>query len=227
MYRGQGISVVIPCLNEEQGIAAVLNGMPGCVDEVIVVDNGSTDGTAAVAESLGARVIAEKGRGYGRAYRAGLPVAIGDVIGTLDGDGQYPSAAIAPMIDYLLDRELDFVSATRFPLTNGNSMCPRNIFGNKIQTYTMRLLFGTDITDSQSGMWVFKRSVLSRFKLVSDGMSFSEEIKIEAIQHEDLRFDEFHIDYHERIGKTKLYPWRDGVHNMWFLLNRRLRRRGG
>jgi hypothetical protein len=87
----------------------------------------------------------------------------------------------------------------------------------------MRLLFGIDIADSQSGMWVFKRSVLGRFKLVSDGMSFSEEIKIRAIQHKDVRFGEFHIDYHERIGKTKLYPWRDGVQNIWFLLKRRFR----
>ena len=88
----------------------------------------------------------------------------------------------------------------------------------------MRLLFLFNISDSQSGMWVFKRSVLDYFKLVSNGMSFSEEIKIEAIRNPTVRFGEFHIDYHERIGETKLYPWRDGALNMWFLLEKLLMR---
>jgi len=214
--------VVIPCYNEENGIAAVLKSMPDCIDEVVVVDNDSMDRTAAVAESLGAKLVFEKEKGYGRAYRTGLPVATGDIIVTLDGDGQYPAAAVTPIIDYMLAQELDFVSATRFPLTNLNSMCFRNILGNKIQTYTMRLLFWTNIMDSQSGMWVFKRRTLDHFKLVSNGMSFSEEIKIEAIFNPAIQFGEFHIGYHERIGKTKLYPWKDGVLNMWFLLKRRL-----
>lgn len=224
MYRGWSVSVVIPCFNEEKGIATVLRGMPDCVDEVIVVDNDSTDGTAVVAQSLGAKVVFKKEKGYGRAYRAGLPVATGDVIATLDGDGQYPSAAIPLMIEYMLARGLDFVSGTRFPLTNPNSMCLRNVLGNKVQTYTMRLLFLTNIRDSQSGMWVFKRSVLDRLRLVSNGMSFSEEIKIEAIRNPAVRFGEFRIDYCERIGKTKLYPWQDGANNMWFLLKKRLMR---
>ena len=219
--------MVIPCYNEEKGIAAVLSGMPDCVDEVIVVDNDSTDETAAVAQSLGAKVVFKKEKGYGRAYRAGLPMATGDVIATLDGDGQYPSVAIPPMIDYMVDRELDFVSAARFPLTHRNSMCLRNILGNKLQTYTMRLLFLTNIRDSQSGMWVFRRSVLDHLTLVSNGMSFSEEIKIEAIRNPAIRFGEFHIDLRERIGKTKLYPWKDGVKNLWFLLKKRLMRWGG
>lgn len=227
MYRGQAISVVIPCFNEEAGIVAVLKDIPDCVDEVTVVDNYSTDGTAAVAERLGAKVVFEKEKGYGRAYRAGLAVARGDIIATLDGDGQYPATAIAPMIEYMLTAGLDFVSGTRFPLKNPNSMCLRNILGNKVQTYAMRLLFFTNIRDSQSGMWVFRRSILEHLNLVSNGMSFSEEIKIEAMLNKRIRFGEFHIDYHERIGQTKLYPWRDGIQNMWFLLRCRLRRRHG
>jgi hypothetical protein len=218
------LSVVIPCFNEEKGIEAVLRSLPKCVDEVIVVDNGSTDSTAAVAERLGAKVVFEKRRGYGRAYRTGLPLAKGDVIATLDGDGQYPSSAIPPIIDHMVAHQIDFVSAARFPLVNGRAMSLRSIVGNKIQTYTVRVLFFVWIMDSQSGMWVFKRRVLDRLTLVSDGMSFSEEIKIEAMRHRDVRFGEFPIDYHERIGETKLYPWRDGIQNMWFLVKRRLRR---
>lgn len=224
MHRGYAISLVIPCFNEEKGVATILRDMSPCVDEVIVVDNNSTDSTAATAKALGARVIFEGRMGYGRAYRTGLPMARGDIIATLDGDGQYPSAAILPMVDDLLDRDLDFVSGARFPLSNGDSMCRRNIIGNLIQTYTMRLMFQVPVIDSQSGMWVFWRSVLSRLRLVSEGMSFSEEIKLEAVRHPEVRFGEFHIDYRERIGETKLYPWRDGVLNMWFLLKCRLGR---
>ncbi|MBM3789314.1 MAG: glycosyltransferase, partial [Acidobacteria bacterium] len=79
MYKNRRITVVIPCLNEEEGIVQVLSRMPRFVDEVIVVDNGSTDRTAAVARSRGARVIHENVRGYGRAYKTGLVRARGDI----------------------------------------------------------------------------------------------------------------------------------------------------
>src|ERR1039457_3822284 len=77
MYKGQSITVIIPCLNEERGVGKVLHAMPPFVDEIIVVDNGSTDATAQVAASLGAKVITEELRGYGRAYRRGFAAARG------------------------------------------------------------------------------------------------------------------------------------------------------
>ena len=95
MYKGQKITVISPCLNEEQGIELVLRRMPDFVDEVIVVDNGSTDRTSDVAASFGARVIRENVRGYGRSYKTGFASATGDLIVTLDGDHSYPSDAIS------------------------------------------------------------------------------------------------------------------------------------
>ncbi|MGA2263274.1 MAG: glycosyltransferase family 2 protein, partial [Acidobacteriota bacterium] len=95
MYRERRITVVIPCLNEEEGIAQVLSRMPAFVDEVIVVDNDSTDRTAEMARSFGAHVIHEKIRGYGRAYKTGLMRAQGDIIVTLDGDHSYPVDGIS------------------------------------------------------------------------------------------------------------------------------------
>ena len=160
MYKGLTISVVIPCFNEEEGIAHVLQQMPEYVDETIVVDNNSTDGTAEVAQSLGARVIHESRKGYGSAYQAGLPAATGDIIATVDGDGTYPSDAIAPLIDEMLAGGLDFISASRFPLQDRNAMRRRNQFGNMVLTWTTRVLFWRWIADSQSGMWVFRRSCL-------------------------------------------------------------------
>src|SRR5271156_1029980 len=83
MYKSQKITVISPCLNEEQGIEQVLRSMPEFVDEVIVVDNGSTDKTSEVARSYGARVIREDVRGYGRSYKSGFASAKGDIIITL------------------------------------------------------------------------------------------------------------------------------------------------
>lgn len=228
MYRGLRVSVVIPCFNEEEGIGHVLRHMPDYVDETIVVDNNSTDRTAEVAAALGARVIFEPRKGYGSAYQAGLPAATGDVIATVDGDGTYPSKSIAPLIDHLLDRELDFISASRFPLRDRRAMRYRNMLGNMVLTWTTRLLFWTWIHDSQSGMWVFRRHCLRWAHPVQQGMAFSEELKLEALRAPQIRFAERPIDYHERIGETKLFTWRDGVKNLLFLVEYWLRmRRGG
>ena len=90
MYKNKTISLVIPCLNEEKGIHQVISRIPPCIDATIVVDNGSTDHTAAIASSLGAQVISETKKGYGRAYRTGFEYCRTDIIVTADGDGTYP-----------------------------------------------------------------------------------------------------------------------------------------
>ncbi len=115
MYKGQRITVIIPCLNEEQGIESVLRRMPEFVDEVIVVDNGSTDRTSDVAKSFGAQVIREDVRGYGRSYKTGFASATGDLIITLDGDHSYPPDAISYLLEAFLHLDVDFLNASRFP----------------------------------------------------------------------------------------------------------------
>src|SRR3984957_5265620 len=99
MYKGQTITTIIPCLNEEQGVERVLRAMPEFVDEIIVVDNGSTDRTADGAIPLGAKVIREEVRGYGRAYKRGFTCATSDVIVTLDGDHSYPVDGISYLLE--------------------------------------------------------------------------------------------------------------------------------
>ncbi len=221
MYRDLKISVVIPCYNEEEGVEHVMRSLPESVDEVVVVDNNSTDRTAEVASSLGARVVSEKRKGYGAAYKAGLPAVTGDITVTLDGDGTYPTEQIEEVVDYLVDNNLDFVSASRFPLQNPEAMSFSNKGGNMILTIAMLVLYGKEIKDSQSGMWIYRSKVYPMMKLTSDGMAFSEEIKIEAIRSKEIRFDEYHINYHQRIGEVKLEKWRDGFENLLFLVKKR------
>ena len=220
MHRDLRLSVVIPCYNEEDGVREVIGRIPKFVDEIVVVDNNCTDRTAEVATSLGARVVSEKRPGYGAAYKAGLAAATGDVIITMDGDGTYPPEEISRLVDALVERRLEFLSASRFPLVDRQAMGWTNRMGNWVLTVTAIVLFFTPIRDSQSGMWIFRRDVLSRLKLTSDGMPFSQEIKLEAILRR-CRFGEAHIPYGARIGDVKLQKWRDGWLNLTFLVRKR------
>jgi glycosyltransferase involved in cell wall biosynthesis len=222
LYKGQSITVVIPCLNEEQGVEQILRQMPEFVDEVIVVDNGSTDRSAEVARSFGAQVIQEEVRGYGRAYRKGFASARGDLIITLDGDHSYPVDALSYLLEAFLHLEVDFLNASRFPVRDRRAMSFKHKVGNLILSLAMSVLYFRWVRDSQSGMWVFRRSILERMKLTADGMAFSEEIKIEALKDPRIRFGEISIMYSSRVGETKLHAWRDGLQNLWFLLKKRV-----
>jgi len=221
MYKDQSITVIIPCLNEEQGIESVLRAMPEFVDEVIVVDNNSTDRTSEVAASLGAKVIREDVRGYGRSYKRGFAMASSDLIITLDGDHSYPVDALSYLIEAFLHLDVDFLNASRFPVQDSQAMSFKNKFGNLVLSIAMTVLFLRWVRDSQSGMWVFRRSILKEMKLESDGMAFSEEIKVEALRSPRIRFREISIQYSSRLGETKLNAWRYGFRNLAFLLKKR------
>jgi dolichol-phosphate hexosyltransferase len=221
MYKGQKITVVIPCLNEEQGVEQVLRRMPEFVDQVIVVDNGSTDRTSEVARGFGAEVIREDVRGYGRSYKRGFRDATGDIIVTLDGDHSYPPDAISYLIEAFLHLDVDFLNASRFPVRDPKAMSFKHKIGNLVLSLAMSVLYFRWVRDSQSGMWVFRRSVLEHMTLESDSMAFSEEIKIEALKDSRIRFREIPVQYSSRLGEIKLNPWRDGFYNLWFLAKKR------
>jgi len=196
--------------------------MPPFVDEVIVVDNNSSDRTAELARQQGARVIHEKVRGYGRAYKTGLMEAKGDIIVTLDGDHSYPVDAISYLLEVFLRSDVRFLSASRFPLKNRNAMSFKHWLGNKLLSLALSVLFVRWVRDSQSGMWIFERESLNEMNLQSDGMAFSEEIKIEAIRKRDIGFKEIYVDYSNRMGEIKLQPWKDGFQNLLFLFKKRI-----
>src|SRR5690242_3532912 len=225
MYKGQSITVIIPCLNEEQGIEKVLRAMPEFVDEVIVVDNASTDSTSQVAARLGAKVIREDVRGYGRSYKKGFSYAAGDLIITLDGDHSYPVDALSYLIEAFLHLDVDFLNASRFPTRDPQAMSFKHKLGNLMLSLAMSMLYLRWVRDSQSGMWVLRRSIINRMQLESDGMAFSEEIKIEALKSSRIRFGEISIQYSSRLGEIKLNPWRDGFYNLFFLVKKRFSRR--
>lgn len=213
----------MPCHNEEEGLKAMSKTIPGFIDHIIVVDNLSTDRTADAAREFGAFVVIEERKGYGYAYQRGfanLPKDT-DIVVTCDGDATYPLADLPEILGLIIDSGYDFISGARFPLKSKNSMGILNQIGNLGLTFWFFILTGKWISDSQSGMWIFKKGVLNAMKLVSGGMPLSEEIKMEAVLSEKIKFKEFHIDYKERTGKTKLRMFRDGWDNLKFLFKKR------
>lgn len=225
------ISVVIPALNEEQGIEGTIKAIPknelegmGYEVQILVVDNGSDDGTGELARKAGAEVVFESRRGYGNACKAGFARATGDIIATADADLTYPIEDIPKLVKMLEVEKLDFLTTNRFALMEKNAMSFQNKVGNMILSLTARLLFRLNIRDSQSGMWVFRRSVLDKMVLRFDSMAFSQELKIEACHFIKCRWKEVPIRYRARAGKAKLRSWRDGFGNLFHLMKKRVMR---
>jgi len=220
------ISIIIPTLNEEKAIGKVLREIPKKALkrehelEILVIDGASTDNTKSIARNRGAKVITEKRKGYGRAYKTGFKHATGNVIVTADGDYTYSMSIIPSLIEILEKENLDFITTNRFRYMDKKSMTPLHKIGNQILTIATQLLFRININDSQSGMWIFRKNILHQLNLESDSMSFSEEIKIEAYK-KGLRCKEIPIRYRMRIGEVKLNTFKDGIKNLIFLIQKK------
>ena len=219
------VTVIIPTLNEEKSIGQTLDEIPkDFADlEIMIVDGLSKDRTTEIAKKKGARVVMEKRKGYGRAYKTGFKEATGDIIVTLDGDTTYPAYDIPRVVKMLIDEDLDFITCDRLSTLKKEAMTKKHRFGNWVLAKTTNLLFFMHIKDSQSGMWVFKRDILKKIKLTSDGMALSEEIKIEAFKNKEIKAIEIPVEYRIRIGDIKLDTWGDGIGNWKYLWRKRFR----
>jgi glycosyltransferase involved in cell wall biosynthesis len=222
------ITVVIPALNEEQGIGHVLREIPisqlmdmGYETEVMVVDNGSKDRTRHIAKQHGATVIIQPVRGYGNAYKAGFANASGDIIATGDADLTYPFEDLPGIIKIMEQEDLDFINTNRLQYVNPEVMTPSHIFGNQLLTSMTKLLFKSPFADSQSGMWIFRREIWDKLDVRSSGMSFSQELKIEA-HIRGFKCAEVPIKYRTRAGETKLDTFRDGTRVLLQIFHKKL-----
>ncbi|MDW5563810.1 MAG: glycosyltransferase family 2 protein [Methanomassiliicoccus sp.] len=221
------LSVIIPTLNEAKCIGEVIDELRSALDgksfdyEIMIVDGRSTDGTGDIARGRGAVVIEEPRKGYGRAYKTGFERAHGEVVATMDGDCTYPAEEIIQLMEILDKDDLEFITTDRFGHMEPGAMSDMHKIGNLALSFTTRLLFGRKIRDSQSGMWVFRRAALLKINVTSDGMPFSEEIKIEAFRK--LRSREVMIRYRRRVGEVKLSSWKDGWYNFSFLWVKRFK----
>lgn len=190
----------------------------GLQGEVIVCDNGSTDGSDLVARSCGARVVHESARGYGAALRAGIRAAHGEYIVMLDADGSYDLGAIGPMIE-ALRAGVDLVMGNRFTgrLADGAMPWVHRYVGSPLLSSLLNLFFGASVGDVHCGMRAFTREAYHRLALKTTGMEFASEMVARAARVK-LRIAEVPVDYHPRAGASKLRRYRDGWRHLRFLL---------
>lgn len=226
------VTILIPTLNEERGIGPTLDAVDqaafkaaGHSLEFLVIDGASTDGTAAEAKKRGARVVVEKRKGYGRAYKTGFEQAKGDVIVTGDADGTYPFESCHDYVATLLEGGHDFLTCDRYADLKPGAMSAKHKLGNWTLTTAARTLYWVRMRDSQSGMWIIRKEALARipFQSFSDGMPFSQEIKIIALKRKDVDALEIPGSLHPRIGDAVIETWADGFGNLGSLFKRRFR----
>ena len=226
------ISIILPTINEEKGIGPTLDAIPttyfekkGWEYEMVIVDGDSSDKTQAIAKKKGARVIVEKRKGYGRAYKTGMPQLTGDIVVTGDADATYPFDHIHEYIQQLLDEDLDYITTDRFAKLHHGSMSVTHYFGNFVLAWTLKILFLVNLRDSQSGMWIFKKEALKQIQSIenfNNGMPFSEEIKIEMFRNKKIRSKEIPSMLRAREGQVKIQSFSDGIKNLKFLFKKRV-----
>lgn len=224
--------MLLPTLNEAEGIVRTFDRLPragleaaGYAVETVIVDGGSTDGTVERARARGAQVVEERRRGYGRAYKTALPRTRGQLVVTADADDTYPLDDLPALLGEVRRRGLDFATVNRFARLTPGSMGRRHRFGNAVLSFVTRWLYRVRVRDSQSGMWVLSRRAIERlpWERFSDGMAFSQELKIAAFRDPHLRAAELAGRYYPRVGEPKLDSWTDGLRNLFALIARRFR----
>src|SRR5271170_2257613 len=217
------VSVVIPCLNEEENIVecvtdalAALQKM-GVQGEVVVADNASEDDSARLAAEAGAHVVVERSRGYGSAYMAGFAASTGRYIVMADADLTYDFNEIPRFVAALLEGAEMVIGDRMDNIQPGAMPWLHRYIGNPILTGVLNLFFRTGVKDAHCGMRALRREVLPRLALRTTGMEFASEMVIRASK-EKIKIAEFPIEYHPRGGESKLSSFRDGWRHLRFLL---------
>ena len=203
-------TVVLPAYNEETGLAALLPPLLELSQdrfEVLVVDDGSTDGTASLAEAFGCRVVRHAANaGKGVAVRTGFQAARGEKVIIMDADDTYPVDAVLDIINRL--DECEMVVGVR--TLGRKNIPPLNRFGNAVLTSAIRIASGSRWTDPLTGFYGLRRNVLERMDLRSNGFSVEAEIAMKSVRL-GLRVVDHPIVYRARAGASKLHPVRDGI----------------
>jgi len=217
------VSVVIPCLNEAENIVECVeralrtiedNAIPG---EVLVVDNGSTDGSDELAAGAGARVVHEPRRGYGSAYLAGFAAARGSYILMADADLTYDFGDLPRFLEKLEDGAEMVIGDRMDNIQPGAMPWLHRYVGNPILSGVLNVFFRTGVRDAHCGMRAMRRDILPQLDLRTTGMEFASEMVIRAAKTH-TKIEQLPIEYHPRGGESKLSSFRDGWRHLRFLL---------
>ena len=197
------ISVIIPALNEEEAIGKVIKDIPEHVNEIIVVDNGSTDNTAKISREAGARVVFEKRKGYGYACLAGISaVKDPDIVVFLDGDySDYPED-IDLLINPIIEEGYDFVVGSRIKRLEEGAMPFYAIFANLFFGFLIKLFYGVKFTDL-GPFRAIKYDRLLELDMQDKTYGWTVEMQIKAIK-KNFKIKEVDVRYKRRLGKSKI-----------------------
>src|SRR6266851_3759668 len=220
------ISIVMPCLNEAETHATCIQkaqraiAKDGLAAEIIVADNGSTDGSQAIAKELGARVVSVARKGYGSALIGGIDAARGRFVIMGDADDSYDFTAIAPLIEKLREG-YDLVMGNRFlgGIESGAMPWSHRWVGNPVLTLISRVFFHTPVGDAHCGLRGFKKEAYERMRLRATGMEFASEMVIKA-SLKRMRIAEVPVTLRPdgRSRPPHLRTWRDGWRHLRFML---------
>ena len=229
-YQMVDVSIVIPCLNEALCLAHCIDNAKaalaeiarehGLSGEIVIADNGSTDGSQQIARDLGARVVAVAQRGYGAALIGGFSAARGRYLVMGDADGSYDFLDAVPMIARLIDGA-DLCMGSRFlgEIKPGAMPWKNRYIGNPVLSGILRLLFRTHVHDAHCGIRALTKECFARLRLSGSGMEFASEMVIKAALLK-VRIDEtpatLYPDLRDRA--PHLRPWRDGWRHLRYLL---------
>ncbi len=220
------VSAVMPCLNEENTLATCIEKAftafrtIGVTGEVVVADNGSTDRSVAIAESLGARVVTERRKGYGSALMAGVGVAKGRIIVMADADESYDWLCIGDFVKKI-NEGFDLVMGNRFKGGIEKDAMPlhHRYFGNPVLSGLARKFYNIPIGDFHCGMRAFTKEAFQRMGSKTPGMEFATEMVVNAA-HAGLRITEIPTSLHrdKRGRPPHLHSFRDGWRHLRFML---------
>ncbi len=220
------VSIVMPCLDEAETLAACIQKAKGAIAklglaaEIIVADNGSTDGSQAVARELGVRVVEVQRRGYGSALIGGIDAAGGELVVMGDADDSYDFGAIGPLIDRLREG-YDLVLGNRFAggIKQGAMVWSHRWVGNPVLTAISRLFFHTPVGDMHCGLRGFRKASYTKMRLRATGMEFASEMVIKA-SLQGLKIAEVPVTLSPdgRSRPPHLRTWRDGWRHLRFML---------
>jgi len=223
------IALVIPALNEELALATVLDELPRAMfAQVIVVDNGSTDGTAALARARGARVVSEPRRGYGRACLAGLAALDGaaDIVVFMDADASDVPAEAPALLEPILRGEADLIiGSRRLGRAAPAALAWHQRWGNRLVVGLIRLLFGFRYTDL-GPFRAIRRASLAQLAMRDTNFGWTAEMQVKAVRR-GLRVREVPVSYRPRLGQSKISgtvsgSLRAGIKILWTVLRLRL-----
>jgi glycosyltransferase involved in cell wall biosynthesis len=220
------LSIVLPCLNEAETLGAVIDrarrflSAYNIAGEIIVADNGSSDGSIEIAKDSGARVVPVAERGYGAALMGGIRAARGEFVAMGDADESYDFMGLMPFIERLR-RGSDLVMGNRFLGGIGRGAMPRlhRYLGNPVLSFAGRLFFNAPIGDFHCGLRAFRRDSIVALDLSAPGMEFASEMVVRA-QLRGLTIEEVPTTL-SKDGRSRaphLRSWRDGWRHLKFLL---------